>query len=263
MSPTADANATPATQAGQAGARKGASLLLRAGLLVAITLLVPAVVRPCLNVRPWADATICALAYAGAGLFALGLATFTWNRVLLRGRLRSEVRRGNLAAGIAGAGHALGAGIVAAHCFVGDSLSLLPISAAFFVIAEVALVVLVVLFRFLTYYADDQEIAGENLAAATSYAGVVLALSVIVGHAVDGAFLGWWVALRAFGLSLLLALALYPVRQVVVARLLLGFPLTWRGGALDRAIAQDRDLVASLVEALGYLGAAWLATGLA
>ena len=53
------------------------------------------------------------------------------------------------------------------------------------------------------------------------------------------------------------------IGPAIVARLLLGFPLTWRGGALDRAIAQDRNLVASLVEALGYLGAAWLATGLA
>jgi hypothetical protein len=42
----------------------------------------------------------------------------------------------------------------------------------------------------------------------------------------------------------------------------LGFPLTWRGGPLDRAIAQDRDVVVSLIEALGALAAAWLATGL-
>jgi hypothetical protein len=50
---------------------------------------------------------------------------------------------------------------------------------------------------------------------------------------------------------------------VVVARLLLGWPLAWRGGALDRAVARDRDLVASAVEATGYLAAALLATGLA
>jgi hypothetical protein len=108
MSATGDGDATPADEPGQTGVRKGASLLLRAGLFMAFALLVPAVVRPCFTLRPWADAILLALAYAGAGLVALGLATFAWNRVLLRGRLQTEVRRGNLAAGIAGAGHALG-----------------------------------------------------------------------------------------------------------------------------------------------------------
>ena len=61
---------------------------------------------------------------------------------------------------------------------------------------------------------------------------------------------------------LLWAFLLYPVRQLIVGRLLLGFPLTARGGALDRAIAQDHDWVVSCVEAAGYLAAALLASGL-
>jgi uncharacterized membrane protein YjfL (UPF0719 family) len=238
-------------------------LLLRSARLVAISFLLPAVVGPCLRLRPWSDALVCASVLALVGLAALLLATFVWNHLLLRGQLGAQVKQGNLAAGIAGAAHALGSGVVAAHCLAGGGLDTLPISILFFVIAQVSLVALVVLFRFLTYYADDQEIAGENLAAAISYAGIVIALSIIVGHAADGTFLGWAHALRAFGLSLLLCLALYPVRQIVVARLFLGFPLVWRGGALDRAVAQDRDVVASIIEALGALAAAWLATGLA
>jgi uncharacterized membrane protein YjfL (UPF0719 family) len=126
----------------------------------------------------------------------------------------------------------------------------------------VTLVILSLLFRCLTNYADDQEILGENLAAALSYSGMVVALSLIVGHASDGAFVGWVVALRSFALFLSLALLLYPFRQIVVARLLLGFPITLRGGPLDRAVAQDRNWVVSLVEALGYVAAAFLATGL-
>jgi uncharacterized membrane protein YjfL (UPF0719 family) len=136
------------------------------------------------------------------------------------------------------------------------------VGAIFFVVAEVTLVVLSLLFRYLTDYADDQEILGENLAAALSYSGMVVALSLIGGHASDGAFVGWGVALRSFALFLSLALLLYPFRQIVVARLLLGFPITLRGGALDRSVSQDRNWVVSLVEALGYVAAAFLATGL-
>lgn len=244
-------------------ARPGAGLLLRSARLVAMAFLLPAVVRPCLGIRPWSDALICAAVYASVGLAALLLATFVWDQALLRGRLAAQVKEGNLAAGIAGAAHVLGTGVVAAHCLVGEGLAALPIGMVFFVIAQLALVALVLLLRCLTYYADDQEIAGENLAAAISYGGAVVALSIIVGHAADGTFLGWGQALRAFGLSLLLCLALYPVRQIVVARVFLGFPLVWRGGALDRAIAQDRDVVVSIIEALGALAAAWVATGLA
>jgi uncharacterized membrane protein YjfL (UPF0719 family) len=229
---------------------------------VALGMLLPLTLRPCLTCHPTGAGVLGALAFTTAGLVALLLTTLLWNRALLRGRMRAEVRRGNLAAGIVAAAHCAGTGIVASHCFAADTLANLPTGAAFFVVAELALVVLSLLFRGLTDYADDQEILGENQAAALSYSGLVLALSLIVGHAAGGAFLGWGPALRSFGVFLLWALLLYPVRQIVVARLLLGLPLRWRGGALDHAVAREQDVVISCVEAIGYLAAALLATGL-
>jgi uncharacterized membrane protein YjfL (UPF0719 family) len=236
--------------------------LARAGILVALGLLLPATLRPCLTLHPTQAGLWCALVFAGAGLLGFLLATTLWNRTLLRGRLRGELQRENLAAGIVAAAHAMATGIVAAHTFVADTLTTLPVGAIFFGVSVVALVALSLVFRGLTSYADDQEILGENLAAATSYSGLVVALSIIVGHAADGAFVGWLPALHGFAMFLLWAFLLYPVRQIVVGRLLLGFPLTARGGALDRAIAQDHDWVVSCVEAAGYLAAALLATGL-
>jgi uncharacterized membrane protein YjfL (UPF0719 family) len=257
MTNTADTNPSDKTATAQ-----GARWLARAGLLVALGLLLPLTARPCLTCHPTGAGVLDALVFTTAGLVALLLATWLWNLALLRGRMRAEVRRGNLAAGIVAAAHCAGAGILASHCFAADALTNLPIGAAFFVVAELALVVLSLLFRGLTDYADDQEILGENHAAALSYSGVVLSLSLIVGHAAGGAFLGWGPALRSFGVFLLWALLLYPVRQIVVGRLLLGFPLRWRGGALDHAVAREHQLVVSAVEAIGYLAAALLATGL-
>jgi uncharacterized membrane protein YjfL (UPF0719 family) len=236
--------------------------LARAGMLVALGLLLPATLRPCLTLHPTQAGLLCALVFAGAGLVGFLLATALWNRALLRGRLHGELVRGNLAAGIVAAAHAASTGIVAAHTFVADTMATLPVGAIFFMVSVVALVALSLVFRGLTSYADDQEILGQNLAAATSYSGLVVALSVIVGHAADGAFVGWLPALHGFAVFLLWAFLLYPVRQIVVGRLLLGFPLTARGGALDRAIAQEHDWVVSCVEAAGYLAAALLATGI-
>jgi uncharacterized membrane protein YjfL (UPF0719 family) len=227
-------------------------------MVLAFALLVPPIVHGC-GRGSW----VCTAGFALAGLLSLVVTVAGWNRFLLRGRLQAEVVRGNLAAGVASASHIAATGLIVAHCFAGDDLSALPISLGFFLLAQLSLVLLVSLFRALTDYADDQEIAGENLAAAISYAGVTLAVALIVAHAVDGPFAGWRSSLRGFGLSLLLALALYPVRQIVVARLVLGHPLVARGGALDRAIAQEQDQLSSWVEAVGYLAAAFLATGLA
>ena len=228
---------------------------------MAVGIFLPAALRPALSVRPSAGAT-AALVFSAVALVAFLLATTLLNQALLRGRLRAEIRRNNLAAGLIAAAHAVATGNVAAHCFAADSLANLPVGAVFFGVSEVALVVLSLLFRALTAYADDQEILGENMAAAISYSGLLVALSLVVGHAADGAFVGWIPALRSFALFLLCALLLYPVRQVVVARLLLGLPVTWRGGALDRAIAQDRSWLVSCVEAAGYLASAFLLTGL-
>jgi uncharacterized membrane protein YjfL (UPF0719 family) len=236
--------------------------LARVGLLVALGVLLPSVLRPCLTLHPTRAGFASAGLYTVAGLLALALSTLGWNRALLRGRLRTELARGNLAAGIVAGAHVAGTGIVASHCFVADTPANLVIGAIFFVVAEVACVLLSLLFRALTAYADDQEICGQNLAAGLSYSGLVVALALIVGHAADGAFVEWLAALRAFAVFLLWALLLYPVRQIVVARLLLGLPVVWRGGALDRAVAQQHDWIVSSVEAAGYLAAALLATGI-
>jgi uncharacterized membrane protein YjfL (UPF0719 family) len=255
-------NTAPANKGESTPIAKGPRWLARAGLLVGLALLLPAALRPVVTLHPTLTGATCALAFVASGLAGLLLATALWNRALLRGRMQAELGRGNLAAGLVAGAHCAGSGIVAAHCFAADTLASLPVGAIFFVVAETALVCLSFAFRALTDYADDQEIMGENLAASISYGGLVLALSLIVGHAADGAFVGWIPALRSFALFLLWALLLYPVRQLAVARWLLGFPLSLRGGALDRAVAQDRTTIVSCVEAVGYLAAALLAMGL-
>jgi uncharacterized membrane protein YjfL (UPF0719 family) len=138
----------------------------------------------------------------------------------------------------------------------------LGVSVVFFVIAQLTLHLFVILFRSLTVYADDQEIMNENVAAALSYAGATLAIAVIVGHAAEGDFTGWGPSLRAYALALLSALALYPVRQLVVQTLFLRQRFAFRGGGLDRLIAQEHNVGVSAVEAASYLAAAFLLTGI-
>lgn len=183
-------------------------------------------------------------------------------RVLLRSRLAAEVERENVAAGLAAGAHYLATGLLVSHAVAGTDVGSLGVSLVFFVLAQLTLHLFVLLFRTLTVYDDAEEILGENLAAAVSYAGATVALALIIGHAVEGTFVDWGTSLRGYGLALFFALALYPVRQLFVQTLLLGARLTLRGGQLDQGIAAERNLGMGVMEAVSYLAAAFLVTRL-
>ena len=132
-----------------------------------------------------------------------------------------------------------------------------------FVLGQITLVLFITLFRALTTYDDAEQIQGENLAAALSYAGVSVAIAVIVGRALEGDFTGWDESLRGYGGVLLFLLALYPVRQILVQVVLLGAPFTFRGGRLDAGVAAERNEGLGALEAVTYLATALAIAGLA
>ena len=202
-------------------------------------------------------------AFAGAGLVLAALAGALLDRAYLPGGMGPELRRGNLAAGITSAGHRLACGVIARHCLFGADLATLVVGAAFFALGAATLLGFQLLHRKLTRYADDQEIRGGNAAAALSNGGLGLALAIIIGHAADGSFTSWADSLRGYAVALALAAALYPVRQLLVKRVILGLPLALRGHQLDREIAERRNTVVGAIEGLSYVAIALLVTGIA
>jgi uncharacterized membrane protein YjfL (UPF0719 family) len=259
--PTTAAPTAAAPPAAAAAPPAAARALARAGALAGSFVVIAAAVSGSgvgdrlTRDLPWMAA------FALAGLIEAGWAATMLDRGALRGGLGQEITRGNLAAGLTSAGHRLAAGWVASRCLYGADLRTLGIGAAFVAIASLTLLVFQLLHRRLTHYADDQEIRGGNTAVAVSNVGLTLALAIIVGHAAEGSFAGWAASLRAYAGALLLALALYPVRQLLVCRLLLGFSLGMRGHEIDRAIASDRDHVLAGIEGLVYVATALLVTG--
>jgi uncharacterized membrane protein YjfL (UPF0719 family) len=253
------------------GARGGAADLTperqaravgRLGRLFAVALVLGAAVQGALEVKGWQGGLGWTAAFAAAAVVLLFVAPALADVLAVPGGLRAEVRRGNLAAAIVAAGNRVAVGVVLSHCFYGADLATFLVSLAFVGIGFATLLGLQALYRRLTRYADDQEVKGENAAAALSFAGVTVALAIIVGHATWGSFAGWAASLRGYGAGLALALGLYPVRQLLVKRLLLGLPLALRGGALDRAVAQERNIVVGAVEGTAYVATAILITGI-
>ena len=236
--------------------------ILRAGFIGGAAFVVTSAIRGCVHGEDWKADLLWTVVFGGSALILFAAVGMLGVRVLLKSRLPAEIERGNVAAGVAGAAHLAGTGMIVGSCFYGDDVATLGVSVVFFVIAQLTLHVFVILFRALTLYADDEEVMGENVAAAVSYAGAVLALAIVVGHAAEGEFEGWGVSLRAYGIALARALLLYPVRQLVVQMLILRQPFSLRGGALDELVARERNVGISAVEAVSYVSTAVLLTGI-
>lgn len=239
-----------------ADARAGgvAWTIVQAGHLAAVLLLVPGVVREATTHDTMGSRVLWAAAFGVAGVVLIHLVGELGIRLLLKATLRQELDSGNAAAGVAAGANYVSVGILAAPAIAGSDLHGLGLAVSFFGLAVVTQAAYVALFRTLTVYDDAEQIQGENLAAALSYAGVTLAVALVLARALTGGdFTGWGPALRGFAGVAALALALYPVRQVVVQGLVLLHAPTLRGGALDHAIGVERNTGLAALEALAYL----------
>jgi uncharacterized membrane protein YjfL (UPF0719 family) len=250
---------------GRAPARQAspARTLLEGGYLFGLFSVGAGVVGACVHGEDLAEDALWTAVFATAGLLLLEGVGRLGVLLLVRSRLREEIDAGNVAAGIAGGAHYAATGILIARCLGGDDMQSLVVSLVFFVLAELTLQTFVSLFRAVTRYDDAEEILDQNTAAAVSYAGVTLALALIVGHAAEAPFVSWGTSLRAYAVALAFAVALYPVRQLVVCALLLGGAPVLRGGRLDQTIARERNVGASALEAVSYLATAFVVTRVA
>lgn len=197
------------------------------------------------------------IGYGIGSIIVLALVSTMSLRFLLAGDGLQAVRDGNVAAGTVVAGSYVGTGIIIAACVSGEGRggSFLT-SLVFFGIGQMALLLITFLFRLLTAYDDKKEIFEGNIPAAMSYAGIMIAVGVIVGHAIEGDFVSYNQSLIAFAKAIAAVIALYPIRQLLVQGLLLGGGFTIYGGRLDTEISEDRNLNAGIIEAVSYIAAA-------
>jgi uncharacterized membrane protein YjfL (UPF0719 family) len=232
------------------------------GHLIGAFLITASVVSGCPRGERLVDDVLWTAIFGVIDVGLLTLASMLGTRLIVGSGLMKAIDRGNAAAGLAAAAHYAATGVIIASCLNGNDSSTLGVSLLFFAVAQLTLHLFVVLFRAITRYRDSEEIHDENLAAGLSYAGITLALGMIIGHAADGAFVSWETSLRAYGVALLAALALYPVRQILVGMLLVRGGFALRGGALDEGIARGRNLGFAVLEASAYVATAAFVTRL-
>jgi uncharacterized membrane protein YjfL (UPF0719 family) len=237
-------------------ADNAARRFVRVGQVLAVFLISASAVKSSMEGGSLGQDALWVTAFGATAVLLLSITGRLGIRLLLQGRLESEIDRGNRAAGLAAGAHYVAAGIITSRAIGGTDVHSLGVSLVFFVIAQLTLHVFVSLFRALTTYDDAEQIHGENMAAALSYSGALIAFAIIIARALDGDFVTWEVSLRGYGEVLLLALMLYPVRQLFVQVLMLHSGFTLRGGRLDAGIAVERNEGMGAIEAAAYLATA-------
>jgi uncharacterized membrane protein YjfL (UPF0719 family) len=237
---------------GQNDARK----FKRVGQVLAVFLVAASVVKNGMKGESIARDAMWIAAFGAVGVVLISVTGRLGVQLLLQSRLIKEIDRGNVAAGVAAAANYIATGIITAAAVSGSGLHDLLLALIFFAIGQVTLHAFATLFRALTTYDDAEQIAGENLAAALSYSGLLIAVAIVVARATSGDFTGWAPALEGYALVLVTLLAFYPVRQLFVQMLLLHAPFAIRGGKLDAAIATERNVGMGALEAATYIATA-------
>jgi uncharacterized membrane protein YjfL (UPF0719 family) len=236
---------------------KAAAVALGGFLLGVVFVIIPVLTGPSHSF--WADVRATA-AYGIGGIVAMAVSGLIFEKAFGI-ELRQQIAAGNLAAGLVSASIHLASSQLVAGALTGDGGSLAP-TIVFWAAGVAAMIAISQLFRQLTPYNDYDLIRNGNVAAALGCGGLIVAVGMMVGYAVSGTFVGYAESFRSFGLLLLAVLALYPVRQIVVQMLFLGGGFSFRNGRLDREIADDRNVGAGLLEAVGYLATALIVTRL-
>jgi len=205
--------------------------------------------------------TVMWIAIYGIGsIIFLNLFTTLGLRMIVSKSCMPAIKSGNVAAGIVSAGGYIATARIISASVAGDSHGPWESAVIFFVAGMIAFLIITYIFRLLTAYNDNEEILSGNVAAALSYAGLMVAVGLIVGHSIEGDFVDYQSSFNGFGKALLVVIALYPIRQWVVQGLLLGGGFTIYGGRLDKEIKEDKNISAGVIEASAYIATALLVT---
>jgi uncharacterized membrane protein YjfL (UPF0719 family) len=211
----------------------------------------------------WLQDALWVSVYGIGGILFLVFVGTIELRWIVSGDALKSVREGNTAAGMITMGSYIATSLIIAATVSGEGSGGTWVTAiVFFLVGQITLLLVTYGFRLLTAYDDSSEIMNGNTAAALSYAGLMIAVAIVVGNAIRGEFVDYRSSLTDYARTLTVVVALYPIRQFLVQGILLGGGFSLYGGRLDEEIRKDRNMSAAALEALTYIGAAILATRL-
>lgn len=181
-------------------------------------------------------------------LIFLFLARFLSEQIVLPGISNDdEVQHKNSAVGIIEFGIYIATGLILNGSFSGGSgvetsfMKSQASSLVFFLLGQVALILLVLLYKKIVPFNLDGAIKHKNSAAAIAITGMLISLGIILRNAVSGDFNGWATDLTSFGITAGVSIVLLLVFKKVADMIFL------KNTDLKTEIERDQNIAALVV----------------
>ncbi len=155
----------------------------------------------------------------------------------------------NVGTGVIEAANSIAIGLILFGAISGEGGSVFT-GIAFWAVGQSILILATKIYDLITPYSVHEHIEKDNVAVGIGFAGALIAIGNIIGHAVSGDFLSWEDSAESLGIDLLIGFAFLPLIRFATDKLLLpGQNLT------DELINQERpNNGAALIEAFAYIG---------
>lgn len=193
--------------------------------------------------------------YGVFGILALNISALVRDKLILyRFRVKDEIIRDqNVGTGVVEAAISIASGMVIYGAVAGEGGTLLT-AIAFWMLGQAALVIVGLVYQFITPYDIHELIERDNVAVGVGFAGALVAVGNVVRGASEADFISWSSNLSFFALEFLITILLLPVIRFVTDKMLLP------GSSLTKEIAKENppNLGAAYVEAFSYIGASFL-----
>ncbi|WDD99205.1 DUF350 domain-containing protein [Thalassomonas actiniarum] len=153
---------------------------------------------------------------------------------------RQIITKQSLSVGMAQASCYITSGLIIGGVLMrgGDIFSVL----VFYALGQVSLVLFTKIYDLFTNFCLIQELESGNIAAGTSFSATVIALGIILLHALGGEFVSWQSGISSFALDALTAFIILPVVRMLVDKLLIP------SVNIDYAIKKEHNVAVALLE---------------
>lgn len=179
--------------------------------------------------------------YSALGMALLVLSRWINDKFLLHAFCNTEqlIDKQNLATGIAQAASYLSSSLLIGGALAGEGSWLSAV--VFYLLGQALLTLFARLYDYLTQFDVQEQLQEQNLAAAVSFSATLIAVGVILFHAVSGQFISWQQSLALFAVDSAIAFLVLPFMRLLVDKVLLP------NIVLDTAIA-ERNIAVALIE---------------
>lgn len=185
-------------------------------------------------------------------LVLLFVARAVTDRVVVHGvRIDAAIAQGNVAVGIVEACVLVATGLVANGSFAGQGGGLAS-ALVFFVLGQLALLLLALAYEFMTAFEVIREVREGNTAAGLMLGGMLVAFGLILEASISGPFVAWSADLSAFAVSaaaglLLLLLLQWPIDRLFLPGMSLAVAIEERKNTAAIAVAVSVKVALALV----------------